>query len=425
MTVKYYEALEETVISETLPNGLEVVYVKKPGFNKKYATYTTRFGSKDNHFTVDGKEHKIPDGIAHFLEHKMFEKEDGDVFHKFSEHGASANAFTSFDRTSYLFSCTENFYDNLELLMDMVEKPYFTDESVEKEIGIINEEIKMYQDNPGFRLFTTMMESLYQKHPVRIDIAGTLESISEITKEDLYLCHDTFYAPNNMVLIVVGDLNEDELFSYVKNHQSKREHSKKDLVVHTVSEPKEVNDKEKTVSMNVSEDRFMLGYKFNNDLSTKKLLKLDFTMMFALEMVFGPKSDYYYELINNGLVDDSFQFAFNGESDFAHTLFVSHTNDIESTVKRIKEIIDEVKSTDYFTEDMLLSEKRETIGDYLSSLNSPEYIANQYTKYFLDGGNLYEILDIIEAVTIDDVKKAFETVLDDHYVSQVEMVKNA
>ena len=203
MTVKYYEALEETVISKTLPNGLEVIYVKKPGFNKKFATYTTRFGSVDNHFTVDGVTHKIPDGIAHFLEHKMFEKEDGDVFHKFSEHGASANAFTSFDRTSYLFSCTDNFYDNLKLLMDMVEEPYFTDQSVEKEVGIINEEIKMYQDNPGYKLFSTMMESLYNTHPVRIDIAGTLDSIQQITKEDLYLCHETFYAPNNMVLSLI------------------------------------------------------------------------------------------------------------------------------------------------------------------------------------------------------------------------------
>ncbi|WOS96320.1 EF-P 5-aminopentanol modification-associated protein YfmH [Nosocomiicoccus massiliensis] len=424
MTVKYYEALEETVISKTLPNGLEVIYVKKPGFNKKFATYTTRFGSVDNHFTVDGVTHKIPDGIAHFLEHKMFEKEDGDVFHKFSEHGASANAFTSFDRTSYLFSCTDNFYDNLKLLMDMVEKPYFTDQSVEKEVGIINEEIKMYQDNPGYKLFSTMMESLYNTHPVRIDIAGTLESIQQITKEDLYLCHETFYAPNNMVLIVVGDLDDAELFSFIETHQSKRNHDPKELTLHTVTEENHVHDKEKTIKMNVSDDRVMLGYKYNHDLDDASLLKLDFTMMFALEMVFGAKSQYFYDLIDENLVDDSFQYGFQGESDFSHTLFIAHSEKPEETIQRIQAIIDEVKNTDYFTEEMLQSEKRETIGDYLSSLNSPEYIANQYTKYLLDGGNLYDIPNIVDSITVDDVKDAFNTVLKDGYASVV-MMKNA
>ena len=188
-TTEHYDHLDEVVHKQVMDNGLEVFIIDKKGYNKKFVTYTAKYGSVDNHFKANGEVHHVPDGIAHFLEHKMFDKEAGDVFNKFSEMGASANAFTSIDRTSYLFSTTENFFENLDLLMNMVEIPYFTKEKVDKEIGIINEEIKMYQDNPGYRLYHETLNAMYENSPVAIDIAGTLESISNITADYLYLCH--------------------------------------------------------------------------------------------------------------------------------------------------------------------------------------------------------------------------------------------
>src|SRR5690606_13607321 len=202
----HFPQLDEQLYYEKLDNGLDVYLLPKTGFYKTYATFTTKYGSIDNHFVPLGKEEyvKVPDGIAHFLEHKLFEKEDGDVFQKFSRQGASANAFTSFTRTAYLFSSTSHVEKNLETLLDFVQEPYFTDQTVEKEKGIIAQEIRMYDDNPDWRLYFGMIKNLYEKHPVRIDIAGTVESISAITKDMLYTCYNTFYHPSNMVLFIVG-----------------------------------------------------------------------------------------------------------------------------------------------------------------------------------------------------------------------------
>lgn len=215
-----FEQLNEKLYHETLANGLEVYILPKQGFNKTYATFTTKYGSIDNHFIpLDGGEPlKVPDGIAHFLEHKMFEDEDGDVFQLFSKQGASANAFTSFTRTAYLFSSTSEVDKNLETLLDFVQHPYFTEKSVEKEKGIIGQEITMYDDNPDWRVYFGIIENMYENHPVRIDIAGTVELIDKITKDLLYKCYETFYHPKNMVLFVIGSLQPDEIIKLVKTN---------------------------------------------------------------------------------------------------------------------------------------------------------------------------------------------------------------
>ncbi|MDP4170520.1 MAG: pitrilysin family protein, partial [Bacillota bacterium] len=196
-----FEQLQEELYFEKMSNGLHVYILPKKGFNKTYATFTTKYGSVDNTFVPLGKEEfvKVPDGIAHFLEHKLFEKEDGDVFQQFSRQGASANAFTSFTRTAYLFSSTSSVEKNLETLIDFVQDPYFTEKTVEKEKGIIGQEITMYDDNPDWRLYFGLIQNLYKNHPVKIDIAGTIESISHITKDWLYECYHTFYHPSNML----------------------------------------------------------------------------------------------------------------------------------------------------------------------------------------------------------------------------------
>ena len=217
-----FKQLQEELYHEKLENGLEVYILPKKGFNKTFATFTTKYGSIDNHFVpLESEEYiKVPDGIAHFLEHKLFEKEDGDVFQQFSKQGASANAFTSFTRTAYLFSSTSNVELNLDTLMDFVQEPYFSEKTVEKEKGIIGQEITMYDDNPDWRLYYGVIQNLYENHPVRIDIAGTVESISHINKDLLYECYGTFYHPSNMLLFVVGPVNVEQTYEANKR-QSK------------------------------------------------------------------------------------------------------------------------------------------------------------------------------------------------------------
>jgi predicted Zn-dependent peptidase len=406
MILHDYKTIDEKVYQETLDNGLDVFVINKPGYNKKFVTYTTKYGSLDDHFTANGETYTVPDGIAHFLEHKMFEKEDGDVFNLFSKNGANANAFTSFDRTSYLFSTTEHFYENLKLLMNMVEQPYFTDDTVAREVGIINEEIKMYQDNPGYRLYFETLKAMYKKLPVRVDIAGTLESISEITKEHLFLCHETFYHPSNMVMIIVGDFEVEEVFDYIRSHQNERQ-VKEQMSIERIlpDEPNEVNTPKKVLELDVNETKIMLGFKHPQNLQDDEArLKRDISMMFALDMLFGEQSEYFYEMLNRHLIDDSFNFSHLEERQFCHVLMTTNTENPEDFKKRVLEIIEEAKHNDTINETHLNNQKREVIGDFLSSLNSPEYIANQYTKYHLDGYDLYQLPDIIEGITIEDVK---------------------
>lgn len=418
MTNKYttvrYDHLDEVVHKQVMDNGLEVFIIDKKGYNKKFATYTAKYGSVDNHFKAHGEVHNVPDGIAHFLEHKMFDKEAGDVFNKFSEMGASANAFTSIDRTSYLFSTTENFFENLQLLMDMVEIPYFTPEKVEKEIGIINEEIKMYQDNPGYRLYHETLNAMYENSPVAIDIAGTLESISEITAEHLYLCHKTFYAPDNMVMILAGDFNIEETFAYIEAHQNSRpDFEPSDIERFIPEEPYAVKTKEKVMELAVSTPKVMLGFKTLPDESDNAVReRRDAAMLFALDMVFGEQSPYYEDLLERGIVDDSFNFAYQEEEMVRHTLMAAETDDYETFTAEIVRIIDEVKTTDFFSEKRLQSQKRELMGDYLTSLNSPEYIANQFTKYYFDGYDLYNVPKVIDSITLEDIKNYFNSSID-------------
>ncbi len=223
MNKKVYSTLNEKLYTEVLDNGLTVFILPKREFHKTYGLFSTNYGSIDNEFAYQGeKRKKVPDGIAHFLEHKMFEKKEGDIFQEFGRLGASANAFTSFTKTSYLFSATDHIKDNLLTLLDFVQAPYFTPETVEKEKGIIAQEIQMYQDNPDWQLFFGLLQNLYPKHPLHIDIAGTVNSIDKITADDLYECYQTFYHPSNMILFVVGNIDPQETMSWVKNNQAEK-----------------------------------------------------------------------------------------------------------------------------------------------------------------------------------------------------------
>lgn len=409
-----FEQLKETVYHEKLENGLNVYVLPKPGFHKTFVTFTTKYGSVDNSFVPLNRNEpiRVPDGIAHFLEHKMFEKEDGDVFQHFSKQGASANAFTSFTRTAYLFSATANVEKNIETLVDFVQAPYFTEQTVEKEKGIIGQEIRMYDDNPDWRLFFGLIDNMYESHPVKIDIAGTEESIAGITKDLLYTCYETFYHPSNMLLFVVGPVDPDHIISFVKQNQQKKPYSPRPPVQrYFEDEPKEVARVKKVLKMPVQTPKCLIGFKEKNPgRQGQELLRRELALNVLLELMFGSSSENYEALYNEGLIDDSFSFDYTEEDHFGFSMIGGDTKDPDLLEKRLYSMIQDFKE-EPFDEMAIERVKKKKIGSFLQSLNSPEFIANQFTRYQFAGMNLFEVVPVLEQLSADDLKR----VLGEHF----------
>ncbi len=420
-----YDQLKEELYFEKLPNGLHVYVLPKKGFNKTYATFTTKYGSIDNSFVPLNKSERVrvPDGIAHFLEHKLFEKEDRDVFQDFSKQGASSNAFTSFTRTAYLFSSTSNVEKNLETLLDFVQSPYFTEKTVEKEKGIIGQEIKMYQDNPDWRLYFGMIDSLYQNHPVKIDIAGTIESISTITKDLLYECYNTFYHPSNMLLFVVGPVDPAAIMAFVRDNQAKKEYTDKPEIQRFFDEePEGVAEKKKVIPMTVQTPKCLVGIKAKNPKkSGRELLKYEITVTLLMDYLFGRSSNHYEELYRDGLIDDTFSYDYTEESSFGFAMVGGDTKQPDELAKRLKDIF---LQTDYdnLSEEALTRVKKKKIGGFLRSLNSPEYIANQFTRYAFNDTSLFEALPILEEITVQDLQTIAKDFVDETRMSICQVV---
>lgn len=414
-----YDQLQETLYTETLANGLTVTLLPKNDFYKTYALFTTDYGSIDNTFIPLGGEELItvPDGIAHFLEHKLFEKEDGDVFQLFGKLGASANAFTSFTQTSYLFSSTENIKESLLTLIDFVQDPYFTEETVNKEKGIIAQEIQMYEDEPDWRLFFGILSNLYPNHPLHIDIAGTVDSIMDITPEYLYQCYNTFYHPSNMNLFVVGNLNPEEMMQLIKDNQVAKTFAEPEKIIRHFPE-ETVADivKESSISMPVNRSKSILGVKGISEVpSGREGLVFKTKMNVLLRLLFGSTSRNYLELYDNGLIDDSFSFEFNVDRSFHFLEVGSDTKDPETFNQTIKELLLTAKDSKELTEDHLLLIKKRMIGQHLQSLNSLEYIANQYSQQLFGEAALFDMVPIIENIQLEELKQlADEFMVEEH-----------
>lgn len=410
----YFDQLQETLYHETLDNGLKVYLLPKKDFNKTYATFTTNYGSIDNTFKPlkENAEIRVPDGIAHFLEHKLFEKEDGDVFQQFSKQGASANAFTSFTRTAYLFSSTTNVETNIITLLDMVQEPYFTEKTVEKEKGIIGQEIRMYEDNPDWRVYFGTIAGMYDQHPVKIDIAGTVESIAEITKDMLYTCYETFYHPNNMLFFVVGPIDPNEMLQLIKDNQAKKEFQDVEQVKRVpVQEPEAVNKKENVIPMNVQTPKCMIGFKETNPQRFgEERLKYELSVNILLDLIFGQSTKNYEEMYKEGLIDQTFSYDYTEEYGFGFSLIGGDTKDPDKMTEKILSYIKQYKESPL--EEVALERiRKKKIGSFLRALNSPEYIANQFTRYQFGEMNLFDVVPTYEKITKADL----EQVLNQHF----------
>ncbi|MCY8199263.1 insulinase family protein [Bacillus subtilis] len=405
-----YEQLQETLYHEKMSNGLDVYVLPKKGFNKTYAVFTTKYGSIDNRFVPLGKNEMVhvPDGIAHFLEHKLFEKADGDVFQDFSKQGASANAFTSFTRTAYLFSSTSNVERNLETLIDFVQDPYFTEKTVEKEKGIIGQEINMYDDNPDWRLYFGVIENMYKEHPVRIDIAGTVESISHITKDLLYECYETFYHPSNMLLFIVGPVDPEAIVSQVRENQGKKPYTDQpEIKREEVKEQEAVFRKEKEIKMNVQGPKCLVGLKSKNPFKLgKELLKHELSMNLLLEALFGKSSAQYESLYEKGYIDETFSFDFTAEYGFGFAAIGGDTPEPDQLAEDISSML--LRAGELITAEKIELARKKKIGTFLKALNSPEYIANQFTRYAFLDMSLFDVVTVLEQITLEDVQNVIQ-----------------
>ncbi|MBC1897611.1 insulinase family protein [Listeria booriae] len=407
MQKQSFDQLKEAVYHETLDNGLQVYVLPKHGFSKTFAIFTTNYGSIDNEFVPLGQDAfaRVPDGIAHFLEHKLFEKEDGDVFFKFGEKGAFTNAFTSFTRTAYLFSSTSNVKENLETLVDFVQEPYFTEETVEKEKGIIGQEIQMYDDDADFRVYFGAIENMYHHHPVKIDIAGTVESIADIDKDLLYLCYNTFYHPSNMILFIVGNVDPEQAIDQVRANQAKKTFAPaKPIKRHFPDEPKSVAVPKKTLKFPVQIAKNLVAIKEDIGLLRgKEAVQHEMTGDIMLELLFGTTSAAYLDLYDQGIIDDTFGFDYSLQDSFSFVLIGGDAKDPDLQESKIKETLENAIQTGFNEADLELI-KRKKMGQFLRSLNSPEFIANQFSQYIFEEASLFDILPAIEAVTVADVE---------------------
>ncbi|MBT2654394.1 insulinase family protein [Bacillus sp. ISL-18] len=421
-----FDQLQEELFHEKMSNGLNVYILPKKGFNKTYCTFTTKYGSVDNTFVPLGKDEyvKVPDGIAHFLEHKLFEKEDGDVFQQFSRQGASANAFTSFTRTAYLFSSTSDVEKNLETLIDFVQSPYFSEKTVEKEKGIIGQEITMYDDNPDWRLYFGLIQNLYQNHPVKIDIAGTIESIAEIDKDWLYECYNTFYHPSNMLLFIVGPVDPEKIMTQVRDNQAKKDYKAMPEIKRKFEEePPQAAEKKQVLQMNVQTSKSLLGIKaLHVDQTGEVLLKNELTMNVLLDLLFGKSSDNYTKLYDEGLVDETFSYDYTQEQGFGFAMIGGDTAEPDKLSDSLKQMLLDAKQGSVFNEEQLVRAKKKKIGAFLRAVNSPEYIANQFTRYAFNDMNLFDVVPTLEKITLQDLQTLASEVISEERFSVCQVI---
>ena len=402
-----YSAVGETVYQTVLANGLRVFLLPKNDFNETYGIISTNFGSVDTE--IVSRETKqvtqYPAGIAHFLEHKLFEGPQGkDLLLEFTKLGAESNAFTSFTRTSYLFSATDNISENLQLLQELVHRADFTKESILREQDIIGQEIEMYQDNPDYRLFFGALANLYPQTPLAEDIAGTKESISEITVENLKENFKNFYHPSNMTLFVIGNFDLEQIAAEIAEQQEK-------LVFAGNSEPIEKIPvslhpvvSTDTYRMEVASPKLAVGIRGTDFVDESELYRYKITLKLLFAMMFGWTSKRFQSLYESGKMDNSLTLEVEVEKDFHFVMLTMDTQEPVGLSHQFRSAIKNFDKDPDVTEEHLDTIKSEMFGDFLHGLNSLEYIATQYEPY-LTGENLFDLPKILQDISLNDVIK--------------------
>ena len=392
--------VKEKLYIEELENGLTVMIIPKKGIRKKYVMWATHYGSIDNKFVVPGEENvtEVPDGIAHFLEHKMFEQENGtNSLDALTALGVNANAYTTNNYTTYLFEATDNFYPALDELMDYVQNPYFTDENVEKEKGIIAQEIKMYDDYPDWVVYMNALKNMYKNNPVKIDIAGDVESIYKIDKEVLYKCYNTFYNPSNMVMCFSGDFEPEELIKEIKKRLIEKPNQAEIKRIYE-EEPEEIVQKRIEQTMEVSMPLFVIGIKDKLPNKEQDMVKKHIAIEILLNIIIGKSSNLYKELYENELLISEPFLEYEFTDNYAHVAITGTSKDPDKVLERIEQEIERLK-TDGINLEHFERIKNMLYGNAVKEFNNVSDIARMFISDYFKGVNSFDYLESYKQIT--------------------------
>ena len=418
--------IKEKCYMEKLENGLQVIIIPKKEIQKKYIIWATKFGSIDNTFidSTTGEKVVIPDGVAHFLEHKMFEQKNGvDSLYVLMALGLDANAYTTNDHTAYLFECTDHFYEGLDELMDYVQNPYFTDQNVEKEKGIIGQEIGMYDDDPGWQLYINAMDCLYEKNTIKVDTAGTVETISGINPEMLYKCYNTFYHPSNMVLAVAGDFEPEAILAEIKKRLKDNE-VRGEITRIYPEEKLEINKKYAEKEMEVSLPLFMIGFKDNIKDKYNEVVKRHIAIEIILNMLIGKSSNLYNELYKEGYLLSQPDLEYEFGNEYSHVLIGGQSKNPQKVYEKIAEKIQEMRNNNINVQEFERIKKK-IYGDYAVEYNNVADIGRMFASDYIKGINSFEYMDKFEEIDAEYAKQVLKEIFtEDKMIMSVIKGKN-
>ena len=402
--------VKEKLYVEKLENGLTIMVLPRKNVRKKYIICGPRFGSIDNKFIIPGKKEEtvLPDGVAHFLEHKMFEQKSGiNSLDTLTAIGVNAKAYTTNDQTAYLYEATDNFYDALDEYMDYIQNPYYTDENVEKEKGIIAQEIKMYEDYPEWQVYLNALKCMYKELPIRLDIAGTVESISHITKEMLYDCYNNFYTPSNMAMAICGDFEPEKILEEIKKRVTIKENKEIPKRIYP-KEQEEVNEKEMIVQMELSNPIFGIGFK---DKVEDNMVKKHIAIEIILNTLFGKSSKLYKELTDDNTLLGTLDLEYEYSREYAFVLMTGQSRKPKKVYERINKEIENAIKNGLNSEDFERNKKK-IYGDYITEYNSVEDTARMFLADYFKGVNSFEYLEEYTNVTKEYAEEILREVFD-------------
>lgn len=399
--------VKEKIYIEKLENGLTVMMIPKKGMQKKYMIWGTHYGSNESSFVAPGEEQvtNVPNGVAHFLEHKLFEQENGtNSLDVLTALGVDANAYTTNDHTAYLFECTDNFYEAMDELMDYVQHPYFTEENVEKEKGIIGQEIMMYDDYPEWKVYLNAMQAMYHNSPVKIDIVGTIETIGKIDKEILYKCYHTFYHPSNMAMVLCGDFEPQDMLEEVKKRLIDSQPSGEIKRVYP-EEPEEIVQEKIEQKLEVSQPLYTIGIKDTKNVDVKKHIAIEI----LLNLIIGRSSNLYKELYDKGIIYSQPSIEYEFTNIYAHILISGQSNEPEKLYERWKEEISRFKTEGIVKEDFERMKKM-IYGGYVKEYNDVADIAKMFLADYFKGINSFDYLEEMKGITVEYLEQILKDV---------------
>jgi len=425
---KHYDLIKEDVYRETLDNGLKVSIVQKKGFKRTMVLFGTNYGSFHSNFRINNGNEVIstPQGIAHFLEHKLFSNEDGtDATTTFSEYGLDVNAFTDYNQTVYLFSGTSNIKKGIEMLLDFVQSPYFTDEGIEQEKGIISQELNMYLDNPSDRLYYGTLKNMFFEYPVKNDVGGTVEEINKINKELLYKCYNLFYHPSNMELLIIGDIDCNEILNLIKKNQENKKFNEFENPIYYIKEERqEVVRKSSNIKMEVSIPAVQVGLKLPfHKLEKNQLIVYEVLLKVLLEYAFGSNTSFHQNLLDNEIISSHLGYSVTIDNNCGFIIIKADSKQPEKFIKLVSKKLISLKNIS-ITEKIFSRLKKSVLGSFIKALNSIDFIAYNYLDYNLKNCDLFESINLIMNKNISDIKKLEPIFKDEAITSFIIYPKN-